>query len=124
MSSEGTNDFWRVLLAYFVSPVAVFLQVGLTLQFWVNLVLYFVFPWIGGVLHGVYVISTIGPGGREEPDGMQTFVSLILAFFLPPVGVLMKKGVGMPLVINIILSLVLPWVGGLVHAAYVITSED
>jgi len=124
VGSEGSKDFWRVLLAYFISPVAVFLQVGLTLHFFINVVLFFVVPWIGGVLHGVWVISTIGPNGQEEPDGMNTFVSLIISFFLPPIGVLMKRGVGMPLLINIILFLVVPWFGGVVHAAYAITSSD
>jgi uncharacterized membrane protein YqaE (UPF0057 family) len=76
------------------------------------------------VLHAVWVISTIGPNGREEPNGTQTFVSLIVAFFLPPVGVFMKKGVGMPLILNIVLSVVLFWLPGVVHAAWVITKDD
>lgn len=46
-------------------------------------------------------------------------VALILAIFLPPIGVLIKKGVGLSFLINIFLTL-LGFVPGIIHALYVI----
>ena len=63
------------------------------------------------------------PDGREVPDGMQTFISLLVAAVLPPVGVLMKRGVGVPLLINVILCLFF-WLPGSLHALWVITNDD
>ncbi|MEQ1502618.1 MAG: YqaE/Pmp3 family membrane protein [Myxococcota bacterium] len=54
---------------------------------------------------------------------MSTFVSLLLAGLLPPVGVLMKKGVGAPLIINTVLCLLF-WIPGMLHAVWVITNDD
>jgi uncharacterized membrane protein YqaE (UPF0057 family) len=120
MGREGSKDFWRVLIALFLPPLGVFMQVGLGLHFWLNLLLCLTV--IGGQLHAVYVISTVGPNGREVPDGMQTFISLVVAAFLPPVGVLMKRGIGVPLLINLILCwfFVIP---GSIHALWVITND-
>lgn len=122
MAGEGNKDFWRVLAAYLLPPVGVFLQVGLGMHFWLNLLLCWFF-WIPAIVHAVWVIATIGPDGREQANGMQTFVSLIVAALLPPLGVFMKKGVGAPLFVNLILwfFFILP---GMIHAAYVITADD
>jgi uncharacterized membrane protein YqaE (UPF0057 family) len=122
VASEGSKDFVRVLLAYFLPPVGVFLQVGLGMHFWINLILCFLF-WIPGILHAVWVIASIGPEGKEVPNGMQTFISLVLAAFLPPVGVAMKAGVGMPLIINCVLTFFF-WFPGMIHAAYVICQDE
>ncbi|RWS27184.1 plasma membrane proteolipid 3-like protein [Leptotrombidium deliense] len=43
----------------------------------------------------------------------------ILAFFLPPIGVLIEKGCGKDLLINILLTLLL-WLPGFIHACYII----
>ncbi|MBL1216023.1 MAG: YqaE/Pmp3 family membrane protein [Planctomycetes bacterium] len=44
---------------------------------------------------------------------------VIIAILIPPVAVLLKEGVGAPLIINIILTLLF-WVPGLIHALYVV----
>jgi len=44
---------------------------------------------------------------------------LILAFFLPPLGVLAEKGCGVDLLINIGLTL-LGYIPGIIHACYII----
>ena len=119
---EGNRDFWRVIAAVFLPPLGVFMQVGLGMAFWVNVVLCFLF-WFPAQIHAVWVISTTGPGGREEPDGMQTFISLLLAALLPPVGVLMKKGLGGAFVVNCVLC-VLFWFPAILHAVWVITHDD
>ena len=47
-------------------------------------------------------------------------VLIIVAIFLPPVAVFLKKGVGKDLVINILLTL-LVFFPGMVHALWVVT---
>ena len=119
---EGDRDFWRVLLATFVPPVGVFMQVGLGGAFWLN-VLLSLFFYIPGQLHALWVISTRREDGRPEAGGAMTFGSLLLAAWLPPVGVLLKRGVGVPLVLNCVLTAFF-WIPGMVHAAWAITHDE
>ncbi|TWT90136.1 Proteolipid membrane potential modulator [Pseudobythopirellula maris] len=49
-------------------------------------------------------------------------VKLLLAIFLPPVGVAMEVGLGMHFWINIVLTL-FGFIPGIVHAVYVIFSR-
>lgn len=44
---------------------------------------------------------------------------VIIAILLPPLAVGLKEGIGAPLFINIILTLIL-WVPGLLHALWVV----
>lgn len=44
---------------------------------------------------------------------------IVLAILLPPVAVLLKSGVGTPLVISIILSLLF-WIPGVLYALWVV----
>ncbi len=48
-------DIIRLLLAIFLPPAGVFLQVGLGKHFWINLLLTLL-GWIPGVIHAFYVI--------------------------------------------------------------------
>lgn len=48
-----------IILAIFVPPLAVFLMVGLGRDFWINLILTFLF-WLPGTIHALYLIVT-GP---------------------------------------------------------------
>lgn len=50
----------RILLAFFIPPLAVFLKVGIGLQFWLNLLLTLLF-FIPGVIHAIWVLV-----GRED----------------------------------------------------------
>ena len=52
---EATLDIIRILLAIFLPPVGVFLQVGLGLQFWINILLTLC-GYIPGVIHAIWVI--------------------------------------------------------------------
>ena len=47
----------KIILAIFLPPVAALLQVGLTAQFWINLVLtlLFFFP---GMIHALWLVLT------------------------------------------------------------------
>jgi len=47
-------------------------------------------------------------------------IHILLAIFLPPIAVFLKKGVGKDLIINIILCLLL-FFPGMVHALWVVT---
>ncbi|MGI9473169.1 MAG: YqaE/Pmp3 family membrane protein [Rubripirellula sp.] len=53
--SSGNNNVVRILLAILLPPLGVFLQVGLGMQFWLNLLLTF-FGYIPGIIHAVWLI--------------------------------------------------------------------
>lgn len=48
-------DIIRILLAIFLPPLGVFLQVGFGGQFWLNLLLT-ILGYIPGIIHALYVI--------------------------------------------------------------------
>ena len=48
-------DVVRILLAIFLPPLGVFLQVGLGMHFWINLVLTLL-GYIPGIIHAIWVI--------------------------------------------------------------------
>ncbi|MBD1925312.1 YqaE/Pmp3 family membrane protein [Trichocoleus sp. FACHB-90] len=48
-------DFFRILIAIFIPPLGVFLQVGIGTDFWINLVLTFL-GYIPGIIHAIWVI--------------------------------------------------------------------
>lgn len=55
MSSTSPNVL-KVLLAIFLSPLGVFLHVGIGMRFWINLILTLLF-YFPGLVHALYVIS-------------------------------------------------------------------
>jgi len=48
-------DIIRLILAIILPPLGVFLQVGLTLQFWIN-VLLTLLGYVPGIIHAVWII--------------------------------------------------------------------
>ncbi len=46
----------RIILAILLPPLGVFLQVGIGLQFWINILLT-LFGYIPGIIHAVWVIA-------------------------------------------------------------------
>ncbi len=52
---RASMDVLRVLLAIVLPPLGVFLQVGLGLQFWLN-VLLTLLGYVPGIAHAVYII--------------------------------------------------------------------
>ncbi len=48
-------DILRVIIAIFIPPLGVFLQVGLGKHFWTNLILTFL-GYIPGIVHALWVI--------------------------------------------------------------------
>lgn len=50
-------DLIRIILSVLIPPLGVFLQVGLGLQFWINILLTLL-GYVPGVVHAVYIIVT------------------------------------------------------------------
>ncbi|MGK9051201.1 YqaE/Pmp3 family membrane protein [Neorhizobium petrolearium] len=48
-------DIIRILLAFILPPLGVFLQVGLSLHFWLNILLTLC-GWLPGIVHALWVI--------------------------------------------------------------------
>ncbi|MGB3222911.1 MAG: YqaE/Pmp3 family membrane protein [Desulforhopalus sp.] len=48
-------DLVRIILTIILPPVGVFLQVGLGLHFWINILLTLL-GYIPGIIHGIWVI--------------------------------------------------------------------
>ena len=51
-------DLIRIIAAIFIPPLGVFLQVGIGMQFWINLLLTFL-GYIPGIIHAVWVILKV-----------------------------------------------------------------
>jgi len=49
-------DLVRIICAIFLPPLGVFLQVGIGIDFWINIVLT-LFGYLPGVIHAVWVIA-------------------------------------------------------------------
>ncbi len=49
-------DVIRILLSILLPPLGVFLQVGLGLQFWINILLTLL-GYIPGVIHAIWIIA-------------------------------------------------------------------
>ncbi len=48
-------DLLRIILAILLPPLGVFLQVGIGIQFWINILLT-ILGYIPGIIHAVWVI--------------------------------------------------------------------
>lgn len=51
------SDFFKLLFAILLPPVGVFLEVGIGLHFWLNIVLT-ILGYIPGIIHAVWIIAT------------------------------------------------------------------
>lgn len=49
-------DVLRIIIAILLPPLGVFLQVGIGVQFWINIVLT-ILGYIPGIIHAVWVIA-------------------------------------------------------------------
>ena len=56
---EKTKDIIRIIIAIVLPPVGVFLQVGIGLHFWINLILTFL-GYLPGIVHAIWVIVKKG----------------------------------------------------------------
>lgn len=51
-------DVLRILLAILLPPLGVFLQVGIGIQFWLNILLTLL-GYIPGIIHAIYIIVKV-----------------------------------------------------------------
>lgn len=51
------SDFVRIVIAIFLPPLGVFLQVGLGKDFWINVLLTIFGFYILGLVHAIWVIA-------------------------------------------------------------------
>lgn len=58
MKDKDTMWIVKIILAIVLPPVAAYLQVGLTLHFWINLVLTILLVWLGGIIHALWLVLT------------------------------------------------------------------
>ena len=49
-------DIIRIILSILLPPLGVFLQVGIGLQFWINIVLT-ILGYIPGIIHAIWIIA-------------------------------------------------------------------
>ncbi len=61
-------DLIRIVIAIFIPPLGVFLQVGLGLHFWLNIVLTLL-GYIPGIVHAIWVIVRKWPRARSPDSG-------------------------------------------------------
>ncbi|TYZ57185.1 hypothetical protein PybrP1_013147 [[Pythium] brassicae (nom. inval.)] len=66
-----TNDLLLVILCVLLPPVAVFLQVGVTLELALNVVLT-IFFFIPGLLHALYVLWREHQAKRSKEEELTT----------------------------------------------------
>lgn len=59
------SDFIRIIIAVFLPPVGVALQVGLRAPFWINLILTLL-GYIPGVVHAIWIIVKYNVDELEE----------------------------------------------------------
>lgn len=52
-----------------------------------------------------------------------TILQIVLSIFLPPVAVFMAKGAGKDFVINLLLTVLLFGIGGIIHAFIVLSKK-
>lgn len=50
------NDLIKIIIAILLPPLGVFLEVGLTKHFWLNILLT-VLGYVPGIVHAVYIIA-------------------------------------------------------------------
>ena len=54
---SGLSDLIKIILAILLPPLGVFLEVGLGLHFWLNILLT-ILGYVPGIVHAVYIIAT------------------------------------------------------------------
>lgn len=121
--AEADRDFWRIVLAYFIPPLGVLWQTGLSLSVLANVALTLLF-YVPGMLHALWVITTTRENGQSAgAEGVLDFWRILIASFLPPLGVFLQVGLRGAFWLNLLFSLMF-YVPGVLHAVWVITHEN
>ena len=59
-------DYIRLLFAFILPPVSVYMQFGVGKHFWINVVLT-VLGFVPGMLHAIYIMASRPPGLAKLP---------------------------------------------------------
>lgn len=121
METEGQRDFFRLIAGFVMPPVGVGMQEGINGVFYLNILLTLL-CWFPGVIHAAWIITRRDSDGNLVQGGTGRFFALLLAYFLPPVGVFLTRGVSMRLLINIGLTL-LGYIPGILHAVWEVATD-
>ncbi len=54
---EGSKDIIRIILSVLLPPIGVFLQVGFSGHFWLNILLTLL-GYLPGLIHAIYIIAS------------------------------------------------------------------
>lgn len=54
---------------------------------------------------------------------MNSILLIIIAILLPPLAVFLKEGANKQFIINVVLFIVIPYIGGLIHALWVLMKK-
>lgn len=54
--STDSNDLIKILIAVILPPLGIFLEVGMTKHFWINIILT-ICGYLPGIIHAVYIIA-------------------------------------------------------------------
>ncbi|HHG84249.1 MAG TPA: YqaE/Pmp3 family membrane protein [Bacteroidetes bacterium] len=55
-AGEYADEIVCLIVAIFIPPLGVFLFEGLSTNFWIDLLLTILLPWIGGLIFALYII--------------------------------------------------------------------
>lgn len=53
-----------------------------------------------------------------------SILDIILSILIPPLAVFLKKGAGKDFVISLLLTLLLFWIGGVIHAFWLLSKKN
>lgn len=60
-------NYIRLLFAFILPPVSVYMQFGISKYFWINVVLTLL-GFVPGMLHAIYIMASRRPGLAKLPD--------------------------------------------------------
>lgn len=61
---------------------------------------------------------------QRLPPIRMKLIDIILSLFIPPLAVLLRKGPGKDFLINLLLWVLIFYIGGIIHAFWVLTRES
>ncbi len=99
-----------IILAVFLPPIAVFLQVGVGKHFWINIILTLI-GIVPGMVHALVLTLT-----------NSKILKIVLAVILPPLSVFLHVGINKHFWISIILTLI-GVVPGMIYAILLIFTK-
>jgi len=60
----------------------------------------------------------------STPLVTMTILEIVLSILLPPVAVFLRKGAGKDFIISLLVTLLLFWIGGVIHAFWLLSKKE